>query len=310
MRRMPSPRSCSSWRSSEPFSSRPGSAASTSPPRSRARARAIRRSGPLAGWPPAARRPSRSPPASYSSRSRPPSPSGIAANLGSRVAPARVWTEHRPVVLTPAITAVVAAVFALVVLRQYGGHRKTYQLMWGTGFAMFAVAAFAGYLAQSSGATETEYRLFYLFGAILNVAWLALGTMYLLAPRRWADISLAVVALLSAGAADPRFAAPVYLDPARLGHPAYPNGSLARILAAVGSGVGSIVLVGGALWSAWVFFRKRHNGRRAIANVIIAVGVFVVAAGGTAAFTGLGGVLEYTNLAGLAVIFAGFLLIG
>jgi len=70
------------------------------------------------------------------------------------------------------------------------------------------------------------------------------------------------------------------------------------------------VLVGGALWSAWVFFSKRHNGRRAIANVIIAVGVFVVAAGGTAAFTGLGGVLEYTNLIGLAVIFAGFLLIG
>ena len=93
-------------------------------------------------------------------------------------------------VFTPAITAIVAAVFALVVLRQYTGHRKTYQLMWATGFAMFAIAAFAGYLAQSSGATETEYRLFYLFGAILNVAWLALGTTYLLAPRRWADMVL------------------------------------------------------------------------------------------------------------------------
>ncbi|HEY8730904.1 MAG TPA: hypothetical protein VIN69_02870, partial [Candidatus Limnocylindria bacterium] len=89
-----------------------------------------------------------------------------------------------------------------------------------------------------------------------------------------------------------------------------PNGSLARILAGVGSGVGSVVLIGGALWSAWVFLRKRHNGRRALANVIIAGGVIVVALGGTAAFTGLGGVLEYTNLVGLAVIFAGFLLIG
>jgi hypothetical protein len=214
------------------------------------------------------------------------------------------------VVIIPAISAIVAAVFALVVLRQYSGHRKTYQLMWATGFAMFAVAAFAGYLAQSSGATETEYRLFYLFGAILNVAWLALGTMYLLAPRQWANASLAVVVLLSAVSVYAVFAAPVDLDAVRLGHPAYPNGSLARILAAIGSGVGSLVLVGGALWSAWIFFSKRHNGRRAIANVIIAVGVFVVAAGGTVAFTGLGGVLEYTNLIGLAVIFAGFLLIG
>ena len=212
--------------------------------------------------------------------------------------------------ITPALTAIVAAVFALVVLRQYSGHRKTYQLMWATGFAMFAIAAFAGYLAQSSGATETEYRLFYLFGAILNVAWLALGTTYLLAPRRWADAALVAVALLSLVAAYAVIAGPVDLDAPRLGHPAYPNGSPARILAAVGSGVGSLVLVGGALWSAWIFFRKRHNGRRAIANVIIAVGVFVVAAGGTAAFTGLGGVLEYTNLVGLAVMFAGFLLIG
>jgi drug/metabolite transporter (DMT)-like permease len=64
------------------------------------------------------------------------------------------------------------------------------------------------------------------------------------------------------------------------------------------------------LWSAWIFLRKRHNGRRALANVVIAVGVLIVAAGGTAAFTGLGGVLEYTNLLGLAVMFAGFLLIG
>lgn len=210
----------------------------------------------------------------------------------------------------PALTAIVAAVFALVVLRQYGGHRKTYQLMWATGFAMFAIAAFAGFLAQSGGATDSEYRLFYLFGAILNVAWLALGTMYLLAPRRWADVALVAVVLLSLAAAYAVVAAPVDLDAARVGRPAYPNGSLARILAAVGSGVGSIVLIGGALWSAWVFLRRRHNGRRAVANVIIAVGVLIVAAGGTAAFTGLGGVLEYTNLLGLSVMFAGFLLIG
>jgi len=210
----------------------------------------------------------------------------------------------------PAITAVVAAVFAIVVLRQYGSHRRTYQLMWATGFAMFAIAAFAGFLAQSGGATETEYRLFYLFGAILNVAWLALGTMYLLAPRRWADLALAAVVLLSLAAGYAVVAAPVDLAAATAGHPAYPNGSLARILAGVGSGVGSVVLIGGALWSAWIFLRKRHNGRRALANVIIAVGVLIVAAGGTAAFTGLGGVLEYTNLVGLAVMLAGFLLIG
>jgi hypothetical protein len=212
-------------------------------------------------------------------------------------------------VLVPAITALVAGVFALVVLRQYAAHRKTYQLIWATGFAMFAIAAFAGYLARSGGATDTEYRLFYLFGAILNVAWLALGTVYLLAPRRWADIAFVAVVALSLAAAYAVIAPTVDLEAAKVGKPAYPNGSLARTLALVGSGLGSLVLVAGALWSAWVFLRRRHNGRRALANVIIAVGVFIVAFGGTAAFTGLGGMLDFTNLLGLAVMFVGFLLV-
>lgn len=69
------------------------------------------------------------------------------------------------------------------------------------------------------------------------------------------------------------------------------------------------MLIGGALWSAWIFLRRRHNGRRALANVIIAVGVLVVAIGGTVTLTGGKDILEVTNLAGLAMMFAGFLLI-
>jgi hypothetical protein len=213
-------------------------------------------------------------------------------------------------VLLPAITALVAAAFALVVLRQYTGHRKTYQLMWAVGFGMFAVAAFAGFLARSGTTTDTEYRIFYLFGAILNVAWLSLGTLYLLARRRWADLALVAVAGLSVLAAYAVVSVPVDLTAAADSGRGFPNGSLARILAGVGSGLGSIVLIGGALWSAWIFLQRRRSGRRALANVIIAVGVLIVAVGGTATFTGASGVLELANLVGLSVMFAGFLLIG
>ena len=213
-------------------------------------------------------------------------------------------------VVLPAITAIVALVFAVVVVRQYAEHHKTYQLMWAAGFAMFAVASFAGFLARSSTTTEIEYRVFYLFGAILNVAWLSLGTLYLLARRSWADAALVAVAILSVLAAYAVVSVPVDLTAAADSGRGFPNGSLARVLAGVGSGLGSIVLVGGALWSAWIFLQRRRNGRRAVANVIIAVGVLIVAAGGTATFTGASGVLEVANLLGLSVIFAGFLLIG
>ena len=42
--------------------------------------------------------------------------------------------------------------------------------------------------------------------------------------------------------------------------------------------------------------------------MLIAAGVLVAAAGGTAAFTGASGVVEWTNFAGISLIFGGFLL--
>ncbi|MBI3521972.1 MAG: hypothetical protein HY071_02585 [Chloroflexi bacterium] len=206
------------------------------------------------------------------------------------------------------VAVLVSGAFSGVVARQYARRHHPYQIVWAIGLAMFAIAAFAGLLARAGGATETEYRVFYLFGAILNVAWLALGTIYLVAPRA-ARASLAAVIVLSAVSAIAVFSAPVDLRAATDTGKGFAEAPFPRILAAVGSGVGSIVLIGGALWSAWVFFRKRDNPRRALANVIIAVGVIIVAAGGTAAFTGASGILELTNLIGIAVMFAGFLLV-
>jgi hypothetical protein len=207
-----------------------------------------------------------------------------------------------------ALSALVSAVFAVVMGARYVRKRRAHQLAWTIGLAMFASAALAGALARTGAATDTEYRVFYLFGAILNVAWLALGTLYLLAPRiaRWAIWG---VLALSLGAAVAVFTSPVDLTAAVDTGKGFGESPLPRILAGIGSGVGSVVLIGGALWSAWVFLRRRHEGRRALGNVIIAVGVLVAAAGGTAAFTGASGVVEWTNFAGVTLIFIGFLLV-
>lgn len=205
-------------------------------------------------------------------------------------------------------SAVVSALFAAVMGTRYLRRRRAHQLAWTIGLAMFAAAAIAGGLARLGGATETEYRVFYLFGAILNVAWLALGTLYLLAPRvaRWALWGVLALTVFAAVAV---FTSPVDLTAAVDTGKGFGESPLPRILAGIGSGVGSVILVGGALWSAWVFLRRRHEGRRALGNVIIAIGVLVAAAGGTAAFTGASGVVEWTNFVGVTLIFIGFLLI-
>jgi hypothetical protein len=205
------------------------------------------------------------------------------------------------------VTTLVSGAFAGAVLMHYLRKRRPPQLAWAVGLLFFAFAAFMGFLARTGGATEVEYRLFYLFGAIVNVAWLALGTVLIVAPR-FGRPALAAVLALTSVAAYAVFAAPVDLAVAVDTGKGFPDGSLPRVLAAIGSGVGSLILIGGALWSAWVFVRRRDQGRRAIANVVIAVGVFIAAAGGTAAFTGASGILELTNLIGVSVMFVGFLL--
>ena len=205
------------------------------------------------------------------------------------------------------MTTLVSGAFAVAVALRYVRRRRPSLLAWAIGLLFFAVAAFNGFLARTGGATDVEYRLFYLFGAIANVAWLALGTVFIAAPR-YGRTALAAVLALSVVAAYAVFATPVDIAVAVDTGKGFPDGSLPRILAAIGSGVGSLVLIGGALWSACVFLRRRDQGRRALANTIIAVGVFIAAAGGTVAFTGASGILELTNLIGVSVMFVGFLL--
>ncbi len=209
--------------------------------------------------------------------------------------------------MLPLVTTFVAGAFAIAVLLRYMRKRRPSHLAWAVGLLLFAVAAFNGFLARSGGPTDLEYRLFYLFGAIANVAWLALGTVFITAPR-FGRAALAVVVVLTAVSVYAVFSTPVDIAVAVDTGKGFPDGSLPRVLAAIGSGGGSIVLIGGALWSAWAFLRRRDQGRRALANVIIAVGVFIAAAGGTVAFTGASGVLELTNLLGVSVMFVGFLL--
>jgi len=209
--------------------------------------------------------------------------------------------------VVPLVTTLVSGAFAVAVALRYMRKRRPSHLAWAVGLLLFAVAAFNGFLARSGGATDIEYRLFYLFGAIANVAFLALGTVFIVAPR-YGRAALAAVLALTAVAVYAVFSTPVDIAVAVDTGKGFPDGSLPRILAAIGSGGGSIVLIGGALWSAWVFLRRRDQGRRALANVIIAAGVFIAAAGGTAAFTGASGILELTNLVGVSVMFIGFLL--
>ena len=76
--------------------------------------------------------------------------------------------------------------------------------------------------------------------------------------------------------------------------------------AAVGSGAAALIIVAGAVWSAW---RPRRSGvHLVIGNLLIAVATLILSASGTlAGRLGKDRAFAVTLLTGICVLFAGFL---
>jgi len=88
-------------------------------------------------------------------------------------------------VLIPAVTAVLAAIFAIALLDQWRQRRRGYQIVWALGMAFFAIAVACEAIAASTGWNEPIYRLWYLSGAVWTAGWLGLGTAFLLGRTRF-----------------------------------------------------------------------------------------------------------------------------
>ena len=81
-----------------------------------------------------------------------------------------------------AATAISAA-FAGTLWTRYRAKPRPYLLVWSIALAIYAIAAFTEVIGAAAGWSPLLYRTYYYFGGILVVGPLALGTIYLLAPR-------------------------------------------------------------------------------------------------------------------------------
>lgn len=208
----------------------------------------------------------------------------------------------------PAAAAAISLACALVVAWDGFRRPKPATAAWAVAFSLFAVATGAEVLGAASGWTPLLVRGYYLAGAVLVVGFLALGELYLLAPRRTATFGPGAALLVSAVAAAVVLGAPV--DDARLaaeGWDALERGPALKGLAIGLNAGGTVVLVGGALYSAWRFWRRRIQRHRMIGCVLIAVGTLTVAAGGTLTRLGRDEYLYVAMATGVALIFAGYL---
>src|SRR5205085_2154299 len=89
----------------------------------------------------------------------------------------------------------VALAFCMSTFERWLRSRRRHELAWTLSLVMFTLGSGALWLGAANGWSGPTFRAFYLFGAILNVPFLALGTVYLLGGRRVGDPVAAGVAL-------------------------------------------------------------------------------------------------------------------
>jgi hypothetical protein len=167
------------------------------------------------------------------------------------------------------LAALLSFLFALVVAAQWvRSHRPSFAF-WTLGLLIFAAAAAAQSLGETQGFEDHVllFRLFYLLGGALGVIYLALGTLYLFVPRRVADVSALVLAVLTAVVAVDAFVAPVHTaslaTPCGLFGGAFSSVAPVALAAVIFNIVGTVVFAGGAAWSGWRFLRPGRLQRPA-----------------------------------------------
>src|SRR2546423_12759057 len=83
----------------------------------------------------------------------------------------------------PLAATLISAAFALTLGLQYRAKPRPYLLVWGVALGLYAIAALTEVVGAAGGWNSLLYRTYYYLGAIVLVGVLALGTIYLLAPR-------------------------------------------------------------------------------------------------------------------------------
>jgi len=199
--------------------------------------------------------------------------------------------------------AVISAFFTIAVLTRFIETRKPHNLMWAVGLAMFMIVALVQFFAETRGWTDALFKAWYVMGTGL-VGFLGAGSVYIV-QRKIGHAFAAYVVLLFVGFL--AAAAVSATDPAALasftaGAPPHPEAwadMTPRRFSPLFTVPGSLALIGIALVGL-VRYRLKYNLYIAGGAIVLAVGT------GLAAF-GIPSLIYAAELAGIAIMFFGFL---
>jgi len=213
----------------------------------------------------------------------------------------------------PLVAAAVAFVFAALLVRQYVRRRRSYQLLWAIALLMYAAASLAVAIGALNGWSRLAFEVYWVFGAVLNVPFLAAGELQLLVRNRGIELALDVVLVFVVAysisvARGALYDAQALAQQLPSGKHVFGDGTPAHRLPQLISIPSYLVLVVGALWSAWRMRGRPGLKDRFFGTLLIAIGATIIAGFGST-FAALGDLplFSVSLLAGIAVMFLGFL---
>jgi len=215
----------------------------------------------------------------------------------------------------PYLSTIVIFAFTISVLSRYRQRGGIHLLLWAIGLFLYGLGTLCEVIL---GLTFNAFalKLWYLTGAMLTAAWLGMGTVHLLIRRgNFAWVLTWILAGVSLLAFVLVLAAPVTSTAFDVTRPVseqyreiFTRNSLIILLTILLNIYGTLTLVGGAIYSAYLFWRKKILANRMYGNILIAAGALSPAMGGTFLRTGLVDFLYLSELVGAVLMFIGFFL--
>jgi hypothetical protein len=215
----------------------------------------------------------------------------------------------------PILSTITTFAFAIAVFNRFKVRHGSHLLFWSIGLVLYGIGTLSEVISLFTF-NEFVLKFWYLCGAMLTAAWLGQGTINLLVRRRGIapalNVALIVVSLLSLTLV---LLAPITPTVAfNLAQPL--SAQYKEILSRSGVVIlltillnvyGTLALVGGAIYSAYVFWRKRILFNRMIGNILIAIGGILPAMGGSFIQMGLPDFLYVSEFLGAILMYLGFM---
>ena len=213
----------------------------------------------------------------------------------------------------PLAAAAIAFAFAVSLGRRWARSRRISLAMWCVALAMYGAASLAVAAGALFGWNRTLFEIYWIFGAVLNVPLLAAGEIHLLGRGRVLDLLVwvilaFVVAYTIAVTRGATIDANALAQELPSGKEVFGDGSDAFALPQLISIPSYLILLAGALWSAWRMRGRPELRNRFVGTLLVAAGATITAAAGSA-FAAVGNLPAFSIalLAGVSVMYAGFL---